>query len=334
MKNVDLMIEWTYRIPDFVEQAWNNFRQDLLKKYEVSNYFLTGTGGGSRASIDLVNSLLTTRSKRPIYCHQDYLVPSFVNSQTLAIVTSYSGETEESLIAIDQVFERNARIITVSSGGRLQEFAEKRGIPHFELPPGFEARSALPHIFITLLRIMSYYEDVEFNSDVTETIAFLRKEVENALMEGKRLANLLFNKIAIFYGSYALTDAVAERFRRQLAENGKTISHTNIIPNMHHDEIVGYMNERLRDIVLPVFIREFDESKLVKKRFEITKQVLESRGFNTIELFSPISSTRLARIMYLVAVADFTSIFHGILMKKDPKDVSIIRELKERMKNA
>lgn len=333
MSNFDLMVSWAYKIPEQIEEAVKSTNLNILREYKYNNYFFTGTGGGSKASIDILASFLIERIKKPFYCHQDYLVPSFVSKNTLSIIVSYSGNTEESLFVVKEILERKAKVITISSDGALQEIALEKEIPYFSLPAGYEARSALPFIFFTLLLIISHCEKLDLSDEINETITILKRERDNIMLSGRELAKKLENKFPIFYGSYGFSDSIAERCRRQFAENGKTLSHSNVIPNMHHDEIVGYMNRKLKEFVVPVFIRDTREEAKIKKRFDISKQVLEKRGFRPIEIFPLDSDSRLARIFQIIMLVDFASIFYGNLMGFDPKDVKIISELKEKMRD-
>ncbi len=333
MDNFDLMISWAYKIPEQIEEAVNSVNLSILHEYKFTNYFFTGTGGGSKASIDILTSFLIDRIKKPFYCHQDYMVPSFVSKDTLAIVVSYSGNTEESLFATKEILERKAKVIIISSDGDLQHIASEKQIPHFMLPEGYEARSALPFIFFTLLLVISHYEKFNLIDEINETITVLKRERDNVMLSGRELAKRLENKFPIFYGSYGFSDSIVERCRRQFAENGKTLSHSNVIPNMHHDEIVGYMNKKLNKFIVPVFIRDTREESKIKKRFDISKEVLEKRGFRPIEVYPLDCDSKLARMFQIIMYIDFASVFYGNLLGFDPKDVKIINELKEKMKN-
>ncbi len=333
MDNFEEMIECTYKIPEEIEETENLLKKIKFPKLKFNNYFFTGTGGGSRASIDLLNSYLIDKIKRPYYAHQDYFLPGFVGKNTLSVVVSYSGNTEESLYAIKELLERESKMITISSGGELEKIAKEKGIFHVLLPEGFEARSALPFIFFTLLKVEEFYENLELSEDVLSTVRLLKDERDSIMLSGRQIAETIKGAFPLFYGTYGFSDCLAERFRRQIAENGKTLSHSNVIPNMHHDEIVGYMNNNLKNFVIPVFIRDSSENPKIKKRFVVTKEILEEKGFKTIEIYPKEHSSKLARMFYLLMLIDFASIFHGSATGFDPKDVSIIKELKERMKD-
>ncbi len=98
------------------------------------------------------------------------------------------------------------------------------------------------------------------------------------------MALKILGRIPFIYSSYGFS-ILAECLRRQLAENGKTLAHSNRIPNMHHDEIVGYENMELQNTVLPIFLRDFEEDPLIVKRYSVTKEILKDKGFAILELY-------------------------------------------------
>lgn len=205
-------------------------------------------------------------------------------------------------------------------------------MPLIKLKDGYEARHALHLIFFSILKILSFYLNLDLESEINDTIKTLKGIREKYFDEIKKTVNEMKGRIPFIYGSYLFSDSIAERFRRQLNENGKTLSHSNVIPSLHHDEIVGFMDKTLSEKVYIFLIRDFYENERIKKRFEITKKVLESYGFKYFEIYPENSTYKLSRIFSIIYKLDLISLEYANKRGFDPKDVKIIEYLKELMK--
>lgn len=335
------MLRTTYQMSDQIEEILVNFYEikEEIPRFHFTQIIFLGTGGGSRAALDLLHSYLLPLFPFPFYIYQGYSLPGFVNGETLAVILSHSGETEESLYQLEEARSKTSKILIVSGGGTLTRLAQKQGFFCFPVPVGIEARSAMPYLFFATLFSLTKQGVPLEEKEIRETIECLKRERELLRKEipisenlAKELALKLNGFIPFIYGTYGFSEAIAERFRRQLAENSKTLAHSNIIPNLHHDEIMGYEDKSLREKVVAVLIRDFYEENKIRKRFEVTKALLEERGFEVLEVFPLSKGSKLSRMFSLVQLLDFTSIYLALLRGFNPGDVFIIKKLKEKMR--
>lgn len=332
MLNYEQILQEIRRIPDDIEEILEFFKSYNFKKIDFNNIVFLGTGGGSRASFDLILTYLFDKSPYPIFIHQGYEIPNFVNEKTLLFSVSYSGETEETISSTLEGIKRTKNIFVITKGGFLEKFAKENLLSFIKLKDGYEARHAIHLIFFSILKILSFYLNLNIDNEILDTIKILKEMRDKSYDEIKKIVNEMYEKIPFIYGSYLFSDSIAERARRQLNENGKTLSHSNVVPSLHHDEIVGFMDKSLSNKVIVILIRDLYENEKINKRFEITKKVLESYGFKYIEIYPENSEYKLSRMFSIIYKIDIISLEYARVRNFDPKDVKIIEYLKELMK--
>ncbi len=332
MNGYDYVLNEILKIPSDLEELLISLNSYKHRDYKFKNILFLGTGGGSRAAFDLLYSYFFDKSPYPIIIHQGYEIPNFVNEDTLVFSVSYSGDTEETISSTKKAIEKTRNIVIITKGGFLEKLALENDFPIFKLKDGYEARHCLHLIFFTILKILSLYLKIDVDFEIKSTIDILKKIKDKEFEEVKVLVDKIKGNIPVIYGSYLFSDSIAERFRRQLNENGKTISHSNIIPPMHHDEIVGFMDKELSKKIHIILIRDLNEDEKIKKRFEITKSVLNDFQFSFSEIYPEKSDSKIARMFSIIFKLDLVSINFAKVRDFDPRDVNIIDKLKEYMK--
>lgn len=332
MNDFELMYNSIYNIPEDIEEIKLNLKNLPEIDYNFNKLLFLGTGGGSRAAFDILNTYFFDKSKYPFYIHQGYDIPEFVDKGTLIIVCSYSGDTEETFEAFEKSQKKTDKFIIFSSNGKLEEISKIKNLPFIRLKKGYEARQALHIIFFSMLVILGKLFKLDFFNEIDEVISFLKEERDKDILEVDEMAKEMVNRVPIIYGSYGFSDSLAERFRRQLNENGKIIAHSNIIPNLHHDEIVGFMDKFLREVIYIILLRDYFEDSKIKKRFDITAEILKNYGYKIKEIYPVYNKTKLVRMFSLIFKLDLISIKFSLIRGFNPKDVEIIRKLKELMK--
>jgi glucose/mannose-6-phosphate isomerase len=335
------MLEKTYGLAEQIEEACLITRGfPPLPSLDFERILLCGTGGGSRAAIDLLQSYISDRLPTPLSVYQGYGLPGFVDAKTLILIVSYSGNTEEQLSSLHQAIKLSRNLLLITGGGQMQALAESCDLYTAKVPTGMEARAAIGFLFFSLLDVLgrALHLNLPLKSEWSNLLYHLRSErdllaassptVQNP---AKQVALKILGRIPFIYGSYGFSDALAERLRRQLAENGKTLAHSNRIPDFHHDEIVGYENAELRNTVLPIFLRDFQDDPQIVKRYLVTREILEDKGFAVLELYPLNRGGKLARLFSLLQLIDFVSLYVALAKEVDPANVSIIQQFKERM---
>ncbi len=290
--------------------------------------------GGSAIGADVIKGYLQSEISCPILVNRSYVLPKFVGPETLLIVSSYSGNTEETIAAYGEGKKRGARIVTISSGGEIEKMAKEFGNPHIKIPSGFPPRAALGYSVIPLLLLFDKLGFIRFQKrDFEETVSILDQE-KGRLMPGavkneaKELAALLYQKYPLFYSASDHFEAVALRWRGQMEENAKSLATHHVLPEMNHNEIVGWHHpqEMIKDFVA-VFLRDKEEHPRVQIRMKITQEIVEKKGAKVVQIWSRGKSL-LARIFSLIYVGDFVSFYLAVLYEMDPTAVKVIDYLK------
>ncbi len=296
--------------------------------------------GGSAIGADLIKSYVAKECKVPIIVNRDYTLPAFVNEKTLLVVSSYSGNTEETLSAYAEGRKKNANIIAITTNGKLKEKAQEDKVPYVVIPKGLPPRCALGYSSIPIMVLFSKLGLISDKyNEIDEASAFLEKLFKSELSPdisedkniAKRVAKDLFGKYAIIYGANQYTDCVVTRWRGQLAENSKAISSTHLFPEMNHNEIVGWANPKnlMKDLVV-VVLRDKDDHPRVAKRMDISSTIIKKEGVKIIEISSRGESL-LCRIFSLIYIGDFVSLYLAILNDVDPTPVDNVMYLKNEL---
>lgn len=314
---------------DKIPSSYTNFR----------NIVFSGMGGSAIGG-DLIRALFNEHCPIPIIVNRDYNIPKFVDQQTLFIAASYSGNTEETISAFRQALDKGAKIITISAGGELQKLSEENKVPHFEIEQkGLQPRCAFGYMFVPNVYFLSklgLIPDQSANFDetaeiISENAKELAVNVPSANNQAKQLAIALYNKIPIFYAPQSYFDVVAMRWKGQINENSKASAFYNIIPEMNHNEIVGWGIPRditWRSVV--VILSGKEESEKMKKRIAVTSSLIAETGAQVIEIQAKGNSP-LAKALYLIYFGDIVSYYLAILNGVDPTPVERILLLKSKL---
>jgi glucose/mannose-6-phosphate isomerase len=318
-------------------QAFDGF--SLPQKNEISNIVLAGLGGSAIGG-DLVRSYLLSNLSVPFTINRTYNLPEFVNERSLVIASSYSGSTEESLSMFTEAQKRGAKIICITTGGKLAELAKRHNLPIIILPTGFQPRAALAYSFVPVLLTL---EKIGFTSGeevnihgTAEMLDKLSKEYGYSKLTDSNSANVLahqlLSKIPVIYSASDCFDSVNIRWRGQIQENAKHVAFGNVLPEMNHNEINGWdFPHNMQDKFHVIFLRSpLDEHPQVIKRFGILREVLTSKGVDVTEITSQGDSL-MTRIFSLISLADWTSYYMALLAGVDPSPVPVIQTLKSKL---
>jgi glucose/mannose-6-phosphate isomerase len=326
--------------PEHVEAA-SSAARDFVLPDASSRRFLVVTGlGGSAIGGDLARAVAMRQMRIPFVVGRDYDLPQCVDSSSLVIACSYSGNTEETLSAYQQARKAGASVVCITSGGRLESLAKADGYPVLRLPGGLPPRAALGHSLITLLialQKMGLVFDVDASiQEAGGLLRSLRDRYGVSSPEGngnraKALANSLSGKIVAIYGSSGIMDAVAFRWRTQIEENAKNLALHQSVPEMNHNELVGwvYPDEVLHRIGV-VLLRDKEDHPQVQRRFDLTAEVIARKAGCVHEVWSD-GESRLARILSTLYLGDFVSLYMAYLNNVDPTPVEVIDYLKKKL---
>jgi glucose/mannose-6-phosphate isomerase len=333
------MIALVESLPEQIRTAARNGMELSLSIDRKPEKLLVAGLGGSAIGGDLARSIAGPFLTTPLIVIRDYDLPGFVDASSLVFACSYSGNTEETISAYQQARKANAPIVCITSGGKLEAMAKADACPVLPLPAGLPPRAALGYSLMTLLAAMQSAGLIpDIDESVNETVDLLSALREKygpanpqASNPAKSLAQSLFGKVVAVYGSNSTMDAVAFRWRSQIEENAKNLAFHHILPEMNHNELVGwlYPKEALRSIGV-VFLRDKGDHPQIKRRFELTREILEERAGTVHEIWSEGDSL-LARVMSAIYLGDFVSLYLAYLNNIDPTPVQVIDYFKRKL---
>jgi glucose/mannose-6-phosphate isomerase len=307
-------------------------------KKQITNILVAGLGGSAIGG-DLVRSYLAEKIDIPFLICRNYTLPNFVDSSSLVFVSSYSGNTEETLSAFEDAWRRKAKIICITSNGKVEEISSKEKLPCVHLPKGFQPRAALGYSFIPILSLLERLGFVKGEEkNINEAKDFLEKNREKYLWEidteknpAKKLATKLHKKLPIIYASIDHFDAVSTRWKGQFCENAKMLAFNNVFPEFNHNELVGWkVLSDYRDDLIVVILKDKEDHPRIKRRMEIVKGIIEKLKVEVIEKES-CGENLLSRMFSLIQLGDFTSFYLAILNQEDPSPVKVIDFLKNEL---
>lgn len=334
------MLDDLVQYPNHIKQSITIAESVALERFlKIDNIIISGMGA-SAISGDIVHSLFRDKLDVPVYVNRQYDIPKWANKDTLAIFISYSGNTEETLSSFKLATQKKCKIIGISSGGKLQEMCNRRDITHICIPSGLQPRAATMLIFFPLIVILKKLSLIknDMQSDIDETINLLQDFVENNKKSipfeknfCMQLADDLCDTIPQIY-AWAPYEPIAMRWRQQINENSKMIARFDVVSECNHNDIVGWSADpEISKMFTCVLFRDRDnESCNMALRLNFMKLLFESVAGNVIEIHAK-GKSKLAKMMYLMCVGDFTSCYLAILRNIDPSPVDIIMELKRRL---
>ena len=310
----------------------------LPRPGKISQVLVAGMGGSAIAG-DILSDLFLKKAAVPLQTMRNYNLPGFVGPETLLFALSYSGDTEEVLSVVREAEGRKAKIICVTSGGKLKEIAENKRYPLFLIPGGYQPRAALPYLLIPLIVCLGKFEVVPLLSEeLKETVALLRRLQEEYGFHrplrsnpAKQLAKKLAGKIPFIFGCAGTTGAAALRMKTQFNENGKVTAIINLFPELDHNELVNisFLKRDNHNFSL-IVLRDEEDSERMRKRIEITKSLITRQLGGAIEIVSQGRSP-LARSMSLIFFGDYVSVYLALQQQIDPTPVDVISRLKKEL---
>jgi len=292
--------------------------------------------GGSAIGGDIVKLITQKYRNLPMVVSRHYELPEFVDENTLVICSSYSGNTEETLAAFQSALERKAKIVGISTGGTLTRLMDANHLDLVRIPGGLQPRAALGFSLVPMLFILEKLEVIpgNFKTDLMVAIRTLKADRETYVHQTDgnpvwNLARKIYSKIPVIYGQTNTGSVIALRWKGQLSENGKMLAFHNELPEMNHNEIVGWENnpDLLKRFFI-IWIRDREDHSRVRIRQTITSKIIgeQCRGQEVISLEG---NSDMERWLRLIHFGDWLSYWCAFLHKTDPTPVEKISRLKE-----
>ena len=294
--------------------------------------------GGSAIGGDVVSVLEKECIDIPFFVCRGYSVPNWVNKNTLVICSSYSGNTEETLAALDDSMVKGAQVCGITTGGSLAKKLETENKDVVIIPSGLQPRAALAFSFVPMIKLLQKIGILNTRIDswlpeVIESLLNCRElhcldSNENPIIE---LADQIHNKIPIIYSDNSSMNVAALRLKGQICENSKMLCYHNDLPELNHNEIVGWENNSiLFDHLFLIWLSDKADNERVKHRMAITQTILNEKKVDQ-HVIKMKGNLFQVRFLNMIHYGDWLSYWCAIAHNTDPSPVSNIDRLKKEL---
>jgi glucose/mannose-6-phosphate isomerase len=292
--------------------------------------------GGSAIGGDLARVALGDHASRPVFVSRDYGLPGWTTPDTTVLCASYSGNTEESLAAFEAAGALGARRVAVSSGGELADLARREDVPVIPVPGGFQPRVAVAYMTVAALEVAAACgAGPRLASEIDVAAAHLDElcvewgpDNDDRNM-AKEIAIALHGSVPVVAGA-GLTAPCAYRWKTQVNENAKLPAFASELPELDHNEIVGWQGTAALGSFAAVFLEDADQHPRIGDRIELTSELIAEHATQVIRVRTRGQGS-VERVMSLVLLGDLVSLYLAVLQGLDPTPVRVIEELKARL---
>lgn len=326
------MMSSVEELPKSLSDGLRRGRMSGLPRFSPREVVFCGVGGSAIGG-ELLHEWITSSCPIPCAVIRDYSLPAHVGKDSLVIVSSYSGNTEETLSMFEDARKKRAKVLAVSSGGQLAKMSESVDVPFVRVPSGLMPRASIGYMFGAMLGALERSGIVSVDKQVEEAIrvmgktrACCKQSVRTQDNPAKVLAHEMYSHLPVIIG-YGISKPVAKRWADQLSENGKSLAFSLDLPEMDHNAIVGLVKDQRSKGLACVFLQHDGASKQMAKRVAATKEM--------IARVAPVYSTDamglspLARMFSLIMMGDYVSVYLAVLRNEDPSANDVIDDLKE-----
>lgn len=295
---------------------------------KINNVLICGLGGSGIGG-NVVSELVAAHANVPVNVTKGYFIPAYVNENTLVIVSSYSGNTEETLNCMDLATAKGAKIVGVTSGGKVLEISKTKGYDCIVVPGGMPPRSCIGYSLTQLFFVLGFHKIISNNykQELEAAVKLIDSEENNIIAEAKSIAEKLFNKTPVIYAT-TYNEGIAVRFRQQLNENSKILCWHHIIPEMNHNELVGW-TQKDDNLSVIIFLDKNEYTRNLS-RVEINKEVIKKCTSNITEVYSKGNSA-IEKAIYFIHLGDWVSVILGEMRGADLMEVNVINHLKSKL---
>jgi glucose/mannose-6-phosphate isomerase len=322
---MDKMIQ---RFPQQLEEALALAEHTSLAKHTAPyrSIFISGLGGSGIGGT-FVQELVRSECKLPIFVSKGYEAPRWINKHTLAICSSYSGNTEETLSTFEHLLTTGAKIVCIASGGKLIELAKLHNLDYVQVTGGWSSpRACMGFSIVAQLSVLRSAKLIsgKIFPQIAKSAVSLLKEQEQIRKAAHKIAVQIGHRLPVIYAADH-NEAVAIRWRQQINENAKLLCWHHVLPEMNHNELVGWHDQH--DDLAVILLRNKDDYNRTSIRTDITKEVVGKYSKNSIEIWSK-GKSRVEKAFYLVHLGDWVSFELAQIRGVDPIEIKVIDHLK------
>ncbi len=334
--------ESVLKLPDQCLHAWEEANKVEIPEYykEIDNIVMCGMGG-SGLGARVIESLYYPLIKRPLIRVNDYSIPTYVGERSLVFVSSYSGNTEETVENLNEAITAKAKIIVVGAGGKLIDIAKNNNLPFYLITPTHnpsnQPRMAIGYSIIGQLVLASKAGLLEINSeDINNAVARMKKIIEendinkSTNNDSLNYAQKMKDKVILYISSNHLVGAT-HVVNNQLNENAKNLSSDFSIPELNHHLMEGLTHPSVnKDNILVYFIESESYPERIKQRFAITKDVVQKNNIESL-FFKTKSHDKFSQVFELIQFGAFVNFYLSMLYNQDPAPIPWVDYFKENL---
>jgi glucose/mannose-6-phosphate isomerase len=320
-------------LPEHLRDALWRVESAIMNEWDTPGGLVVAGMGGSAIGGALARAALGDHASRPIFVTRAYGLPPWTTPETTVLCASYSGNTEETLACYESAAALGAQRVVVTTGGRLAELARADRVPVIPLPGGFQPRAAVAYMTVAALEVAAL---CGAGPRLTSEIDVAASHAEQLVAEwgpdatedslAKEIAGKLLGSAPVIAGA-GLTAPIAYRWKTQINENAKLPCFAHELPELDHNEIVGWEGAESVGRFAAVFLDDSDAHPRVKARMELTEKLIAGHATASLHLETR-GQTTIERVFSLVLLGDLVSLYLAVLRGVDPGPVAVLEQLK------
>lgn len=326
-----------------IEQTWLEVNQKPLPDHcnLAKNVVIAGMGGSALGG-RIIRSLDQYILNVPMEVVTNYRLPAYIDKHSLVILSSYSGNTEETISCAHDALSRGAQVYCIATGGKLMEMAKMNKLSHFQIDakfnPSNQPRMGLGYSVIAQFALLARCGFINFEQKDVEQIGHLleklyshyRKELPTEKNAAKQIAEKLKNQVVIFFSANHLV-GTAHAIKNMINENSKTFSTTFDLPELNHHLLEGLsFPKSFRDCAHFLLIASDQYPAVIRRRLEITKDILKKHGYQ-YTVIKPESAHPTLQVFETLYFGEYVSYYLGLLHRIDPGPIPSVDYLKKEL---
>lgn len=316
------------------QASWKADIHNSPPQTTITSVVIAGMGGSALAA-GLVGSWL--KFSVPFEVVKKYNLPNYINETTLVIASSYSGNTEETISALEEAEQKGAHIAIISAGGQLADIAEEKNYPYVRLPGNYQPRMAVNLNLRALVRLLESYKIIHDKFDeisnaadwLSEQASLWLPEIPTEQNYAKQLAEKAAGKTVVIYSGSRMAP-VGYKWKISINENAKNVAFCNEIPEFNHNEFIGWTSHPVEKPFFVVDLVSGFEHPQILNRFAVSDRLLSGMRPKSTSVELQGESV-IAQMLWGSLLADFVSIYLAILNGIDPTQVDLIEKLKKEL---
>jgi len=298
----------------------------MRRPHTIKHIILAGMGGSGMGG-NILQDYLSVNLQVPFIICKDYTLPAYAGKDTLLMISSYSGETVETLDTLRQGIKKKCNIACISSGGTVEKIAVQKHLPHFKIPGGMPPRTCVGYSVVAQLYVLHRAGLISnsFIRDVKDVADFLNLNSKNIRTAARLLAGKIYKNIPLIYTSAAYQSA-GLRWKQQLNENPEIHSFHNIIPEMNHNELAAFRDTNRS--FAAIFLRSNIDNYEVQRRFQLMTSLIKNKVYQIYQVEAK-GVGKLQQLFYFIHFGDWLSYHISVLRNVDAVDITVLNKLKK-----